>query len=136
MNIFSCSFENNEKSKSAIHLISEKEGNQIQIYECSFKGELKKGEYFIDGNFVGSKNSKDIDIQSCKFDRKMDVAVNSNMLIQNKNLTILTKTSIALIFSITAIVVSMMIVIMKKKRYNSIEQNNDDFIEIGFNMIT
>ena len=67
INIFSCSFEDNEEIKSAIYLISEKDGNQIQIRECNFKSKLKKGEYFIDGKFVGSKNSKGVEIQSCKF---------------------------------------------------------------------
>ena len=51
--------------------------------------------------------------------------------IRNKYLTILTNTTIALLFSITAIVVSIIIIITKKKFYSSIEKNDDCFIEIA-----
>lgn len=78
--ISSCSFEKNDESKSAIYLINENEGNNVKIQDCDFKGNLKKGEHFIDGSFLGFKHVKGLSVHSCNFGNETNAGINSNLM--------------------------------------------------------
>ena len=126
-----CDFEKDENSKSSINFVDEKNGNNIQLKDCIFRGKLKKGSHYIEGKWPIKDKLK---IISCKFENDfMNSAVNMNSLNDDEILVDLEKRSncinnFIIIISLIALFSAIFTLTVKRLR-NSTHDLKDDSIE-------
>lgn len=122
-----CTFEQHENSKSSIYLVDENSMNQVDIFDCEFKGKIKKGSHYIDGNF---NNKEKLNVKSCKFESDENEAINIesiNNAIQIKaDLSYFSSFTFKVIIMITVLITLLVLAIIKltDSRNGTLESQN------------
>ena len=79
--IHCCDFDEEENSKGSINYIDEKSNANVDIVDCKFKGNIKKGSYYIDGKLI---NKEKLHVASCNF--KNDINNHVNVKLTNNEI--------------------------------------------------
>ena len=77
--ISDCDFENEDESSTSIYFVGGKEGSDIEVKECTFKGKLGKGSHYIEGEQQADEKPK-LKILSCKFEDDQKPPVNMEII--------------------------------------------------------
>lgn len=123
--ILGCLFEE-ANSKGAINFIQDKSGNNLDIIDCQFKGNLKKGFHYIDGKML---NKEKLRIKSCNFEIYKNNSLNID-LIEKLPIRIdkLNRISILAIVSIVIFGALTIFVILKVKSI-ILQKCNDNYCQ-------
>ncbi|KAK8871920.1 hypothetical protein M9Y10_007666 [Tritrichomonas musculus] len=112
ISILGCNFEQDKTSKSSIFYSDKKNGNSIEVVDCDFKGKLKKGSHYIDGEI----NVKEkLHVSSCKFENDMNDAVSYNLIENDELMKKIDSTTIlnnSFVVVCAAIIISLMLIFM------------------------
>lgn len=141
--ISNCHFKILDNSNSAVFYVKGKNGNLVELSDCTFEGNLAKGGHFIDGVSISNDSPKMI-IKSCKFlsnesDSLLSVALTTNRndafvnSLRREKRTDSKKTA-SIIVAVTAVITFSIIFIMifiaaKKKKLNSLD-GDDEMLSI------
>lgn len=78
---FACEFEQDETSKSSIVYVDEKSRNGIDVFECKFKGKLRKGSSYISAKV---SNKEKLNVKSCSFENEGNESINLGFVDDQK----------------------------------------------------
>lgn len=131
--ISKCSFEHDDKSTTAIYCVCGNSLVCLHVYQCTFKGKLSKGNYFIDGELTSNDAKSRVSVNDCKFDNyDIKVAVNNKIVTNCSDgskvenfLSLISNNLVEIAFCVTFFTVVVAFFVIKKIKSNN-DENGDD----------
>lgn len=123
-----CDFVIDKESKVSIFYYGGKSGTSLELERCTFIGELKNGNYFIDGKLI-YENSPKLIVRNCKFLSNSKHALNLKRKFASFDLEKQEKKIEIYSIIVSLIIVTVVVIIATIMKKNNHSYSQDEFEE-------